>query len=48
VVETARPVAVSDPGRVYRPGLGYLYLVVAAALFAVNDTFSKVSLDAGM
>jgi drug/metabolite transporter (DMT)-like permease len=48
VVETALPVAASDPGRVYRPGRGYLYLVVAAVLFAVNGTVSKVILEAGM
>jgi len=48
VVETALPAAASDPGRVYRPGRGYLYLVVAAVLFAVNGTVSKVILEAGM
>lgn len=47
VVETALPVA-NDPGRVYRPGRGYAYLVVAAVLFAVNGTVSKVILETGL
>jgi drug/metabolite transporter (DMT)-like permease len=48
VVETALPPAGADTGRVGRPGLGYVYLVAAAALFAVNGTVSKVILDTGM
>ena len=48
MVETALPVAANDTGRVYRPGRGYAYLVVAAVLFAVNGTVSKVILEAGI
>jgi drug/metabolite transporter (DMT)-like permease len=48
VVETALPVATTGPDRVRHPGRGYGYLVVAAALFALNGTVSKVILAAGM
>lgn len=48
MVETALPVAVGEPDRVRRPGLAYAYLVVAAALFALNGTVSKVILAAGL
>ena len=48
MVETALPVAVSEPGREHNPARGYLYLVVAAALFALNGTVSKVILASGM
>jgi drug/metabolite transporter (DMT)-like permease len=48
VVETALPVAGDDLAAVRRPGRGYAYLVVAAILFAINGTVSKVILDAGM
>ena len=48
MVETALPVAMGEPDRVRHPGRGYVYLVVAAALFAVNGTVSKVILAAGM
>ena len=48
MVETALPVATAEPDRVRHPGRGYLYLVVAAALFAVNGTVSKVILASGM
>ena len=48
MVETALPVATTGPDRVRHPGRGYVYLVVAAALFAFNGTVSKVILDAGM
>ncbi len=48
MVETALPVAMGEPDRVRQPGRGYLYLVVAAALFAVNGTVSKVILASGM
>jgi drug/metabolite transporter (DMT)-like permease len=48
VVETALPVATTGPDRVRHPGRGYVYLVVAAALFALNGTVSKVILAAGM
>lgn len=48
MVETALPVATTDVGRVQHPGRGYAYLVIAAVLFAVNGTVSKVILDTGM
>lgn len=48
MVETALPVATTGPDRVRHPARGYVYLVVAAALFAFNGTVSKVILDAGM
>ena len=48
MVETALPVATTGPDRVRQPARGYVYLVVAAALFAFNGTVSKVILDAGM
>jgi drug/metabolite transporter (DMT)-like permease len=48
VVETALPVAVGEPDRVRHPRRGYAYLVVAAALFALNGTVSKVILDSGL
>ena len=48
MVETALPVATTGPDRVRHPARGYVYLVVAAALFAVNGTVSKVILDTGV
>ena len=48
MVETALPVATGEPDRVRHPGRGYLYLIVAAALFALNGTVSKVILASGM
>jgi len=48
VVETALPVATTDMARVQHPERGYAYLVVAAVLFAVNGTVSKVILDTEM
>ena len=45
MVETALPVATTGPDRVRHPARGYVYLVVAAALFAFNGTVSKVILD---
>ncbi len=48
MVETALPVAVSEPERQPRPVRGYVYLVVAAALFALNGTVSKVILASGL
>ncbi len=47
MVETIPPGnSVLDAGR--RPGVGYVCLVAAAALFAVNGTVSKVILDTGV
>jgi drug/metabolite transporter (DMT)-like permease len=48
VVETALPVAVGEPDRVRQPRRGYVYLVLAAALFALNGTVSKVILSSGL
>jgi len=48
VVETALPAATTHVARVQHPERGYAYLVIAAVLFAVNGTVSKVILDAGM
>jgi hypothetical protein len=48
VVETALPVAVGEPDRVRHPRRGYVYLVLAAALFALNGTVSKVILSSGL
>jgi drug/metabolite transporter (DMT)-like permease len=48
VVETALPVAVGEADRVRHPRRGYAYLVVAAALFALNGTVSKVILASGL
>ena len=49
MVETALPVvAVDARERVRQIGRGYVYLVAAAVLFAVNGTVSKVILDAGL
>lgn len=47
MVEVALPVAVAEPVRRRAPVRGYGYLVVAAALFAVNGTVSKVLLASG-
>jgi drug/metabolite transporter (DMT)-like permease len=48
VVETALPVAVGEPDRVRHPRRGYVYLVLAAAMFALNGTVSKVILSSGL
>jgi drug/metabolite transporter (DMT)-like permease len=48
MVETALPVAVSELDRQRNPTRGYVYLVLAAALFALNGTVSKVILASGM
>ncbi len=48
MVETALPVAVEGPDRHRHPTRGYVYLVVAAALFALNGTVSKVILASGL
>lgn len=48
MVETALPPAAAGRVRVYRPGRGYIYLLTAAVLFAVNGTVSKVILESGM
>ena len=48
MVETALPVAVGEPDRVRHPRRGYVYLVLAAALFALNGTVSKVILSSGL
>lgn len=48
MVETALPVAATDTDRSRHPGRGYAYLVVAAALFALNGTVSKVILASGL
>lgn len=48
MVETALPVAVSEHQRTRDPVRGYVYLVVAAALFALNGTVSKVILASGL
>ncbi len=48
MVETALPVAVSATERLRNPARGYIYLVVAAALFALNGTVSKVILASGL
>lgn len=49
MVETALPaVGVDGRARVRHPGRGYAYLVLAAVLFAINGTVSKVILDSGL
>jgi drug/metabolite transporter (DMT)-like permease len=48
VIETALPVAGEEPVRARRPGRGFVYLVAAAMLFAVNGTVSKVILEDGL
>ncbi len=48
MVETALPVAGTEPGRLRNPRRGYVYLVVAAALFGLNGTVAKVILGTGL
>ena len=48
MVETSLPVAPARPERVRNPFRGYVFLVAAAALFAVNGTVSKVILASGL